>query len=77
MATQPAPAKVEPLTADLRRLHMTVSKRFMQKLEAARDARTGKRDGRGFSLTLALSLSDGEGRCRGYTLNRKCITSPS
>jgi len=32
MASQPAPAKVEPLSADLRRLHITVSKRFMQKL---------------------------------------------
>jgi hypothetical protein len=31
-------AVVEPLTADLRRLHVTVSKRFMEKLEAARDA---------------------------------------
>jgi hypothetical protein len=29
---------IEPLTADLRRLHVTVSKRFIQKLEAARDA---------------------------------------
>jgi hypothetical protein len=29
---------VEPLTADLRRLHLTVSKRFLEKLEAARDA---------------------------------------
>jgi hypothetical protein len=28
----------EPLTADLRRLHVTVSKRFMEKLETARDA---------------------------------------
>jgi hypothetical protein len=34
----PPPAKVEPLTADLRRLHLTVSKRFLEKLEAARDA---------------------------------------
>jgi hypothetical protein len=40
----PAPARAaprtaaEPLTADLRRLHVTVSKRFMEKLEAARDA---------------------------------------
>jgi hypothetical protein len=32
------PAVVEPLTADLRRYHLTVSKRFLQKLEAARDA---------------------------------------
>ncbi len=29
---------VEPLTADLRRMHVTVSKRFMEKLEAARAA---------------------------------------
>ena len=28
----------EPLTADLRRLHVTVSKRFTEKLDAARDA---------------------------------------
>ncbi len=34
----PAPSSVEPLTADLRRLHVTVSKRFVEKLEAARDA---------------------------------------
>ena len=38
----PAPAAprtvAEPLTADLRRLHVTVSKRFMEKLDAARDA---------------------------------------
>jgi hypothetical protein len=29
---------MEPLTADLRRLHITVSKRFVEKLDAARDA---------------------------------------
>src|SRR5512138_3644657 len=34
----PAPSSVEPLTADLRRLHVTVSKRFMDKVAAARDA---------------------------------------
>jgi hypothetical protein len=32
------PPVVEPLTADLRRYHLTVSKRFLAKLEAARDA---------------------------------------
>jgi 5-methylcytosine-specific restriction endonuclease McrA len=37
--TRAAPrSAAEPLTADLRRLHVTVSKRFMEKLEAARDA---------------------------------------
>jgi hypothetical protein len=38
-APTPAPrSDAQPLTADLRRLHVTVSKRFMKKLEAARDA---------------------------------------
>jgi len=40
-APTPAPAArpaVEPLTADLRRLHVTVSRRFLEKLEAAKDA---------------------------------------
>jgi hypothetical protein len=32
------PPAVEPLTADLRRYHLTVSKRFLAKLDAARDA---------------------------------------
>src|SRR5512145_2413692 len=39
----PAPVQAprsaaQPLTADLRRLHVTVSKRFLEKVEAARDA---------------------------------------
>jgi hypothetical protein len=34
----PPRAAVEPLTADLRRFHVTVSRRFMEKLEAARAA---------------------------------------
>jgi hypothetical protein len=39
LAPSPAPrSSTEPLTADLRRLHVTVSKRFTEKLEAARDA---------------------------------------
>jgi hypothetical protein len=41
--TSAAPAaaradEVEPLTADLRRYHLTVSRRFLEKLSAARDA---------------------------------------
>src|SRR5512133_2689828 len=32
------PPVVQPLTAELRRYHLTVSKRFLAKLEAARDA---------------------------------------
>ncbi|MFL5271495.1 MAG: HNH endonuclease, partial [Anaeromyxobacteraceae bacterium] len=44
-ASPPAPTvaavkrdEAEPLTADLRRLHVTVSRRFLEKLAAARDA---------------------------------------
>jgi hypothetical protein len=37
-SSEPKPATVDPLTADLRRLHLTVSKRFLDKLSAARDA---------------------------------------
>lgn len=37
-AAQPRPFEVVPLTADRSRLHFTVSKGFMKKLEAARDA---------------------------------------
>jgi hypothetical protein len=42
MATASAPSterreEAEPLTADLRRLHVTVSRRFLKKLDAARD----------------------------------------
>ena len=37
-AASPARTTTEPLTANLRRLHVTVSKRFLEKLEAARDA---------------------------------------
>jgi hypothetical protein len=35
--TAPARDDVEPLTADLRRLHVTVSRQFLKKLDAARD----------------------------------------
>lgn len=37
-STRAAPVSAEPLTADLSRLHMTVSRRFLAKLEAARAA---------------------------------------
>jgi 5-methylcytosine-specific restriction endonuclease McrA len=40
-----APAVIEPLTADLRRYHVTVSKRFLAKLEAARAALSHSKPG--------------------------------
>ena len=39
------PAVVDPLTADLRRYHVTVSKRFLAKLEAARAALSHSKPG--------------------------------
>jgi hypothetical protein len=41
----PEPEAIEPLTAELRRLHVTVSRRFLEKLEAARAARSHARPG--------------------------------
>ncbi|BDG05184.1 HNH endonuclease [Anaeromyxobacter oryzae] len=39
------PAEVVPLTADLRRFHLTVSDRFLKKLQAAKDALAHARPG--------------------------------
>jgi hypothetical protein len=50
LPTSPAPIPVrrdssQPLTGELSRLHITVSKRFLEKLEAARDALSHARPG--------------------------------
>jgi 5-methylcytosine-specific restriction endonuclease McrA len=45
LAVEVPASTVEPLTADLRRLHLTVSGRFLQKLKAARAARSHARPG--------------------------------
>ncbi|BDG03183.1 HNH endonuclease [Anaeromyxobacter oryzae] len=44
-APTPRPAEVVPLTADLRRFHLTVSDRFLEKLQAAKDALSHARPG--------------------------------
>jgi hypothetical protein len=56
LAAPPAPSTVEPLTADLRRLHVTVSKRFTQKLEAARDALSHSHPGADVETILEAGL---------------------
>jgi 5-methylcytosine-specific restriction endonuclease McrA len=53
---KPMPAKAEPLTADLRRLHMTVSKRFIEKLEAAKDALSHSHPGAEVEAILEAGL---------------------
>jgi 5-methylcytosine-specific restriction endonuclease McrA len=54
----PAPPRtaIEPLTADLRRLHVTVSKRFMEKLDAARDALSHSHPGADAEAILEAGL---------------------
>jgi hypothetical protein len=60
LATVAPPAtprsSAEPLTADLRRLHVTVSKRFMEKLEAARDALSHSHPGADAEAILEAGL---------------------
>jgi hypothetical protein len=45
-ASQASPARdeIEPLDAELRRLHVTVPRRLLERLQAARDARSHARD---------------------------------
>ena len=57
LAPAPVPrSSTEPLTADLRRLHVTVSKRFMEKLEAARDALSHSHPGADVEAILEAGL---------------------
>jgi 5-methylcytosine-specific restriction endonuclease McrA len=56
-APTPAPrSEAQPLTADLRRLHVTVSKRFMEKLEKARDALSHAHPGADVETILEAGL---------------------
>jgi len=53
----PAPRTVaEPLTAELRRLHVTVSTRFLEKLDAARDALSHSHPGADAEAILEAGL---------------------
>jgi 5-methylcytosine-specific restriction endonuclease McrA len=50
------PPAVDPLSADLRRLHVTVSRRFIEKLEAARAALSHSHPGAGAQEILEAGL---------------------
>ncbi|GEJ56829.1 HNH endonuclease [Anaeromyxobacter diazotrophicus] len=52
----PSPDEIEPLTAELRRLHFTVSKRFLAKLAAARDALSHSHPGASTEAVLEAGL---------------------
>ena len=57
LAPASAPSSsMEPLTADLRRLHVTVSKRFTEKLDAARDALSHSHPGADVEAILEAGL---------------------
>jgi hypothetical protein len=56
MARVPPRSAAEPLTADLRRLHVTVSMRFTKKLEAARDALSHSHPGADVEAILEAGL---------------------
>jgi hypothetical protein len=51
-----APMTLEPLTAELNRMHVTVSRRFLEKLEAARDALSHSHPGTGNEDILEAGL---------------------
>jgi hypothetical protein len=55
-AAQPPRTVAEPLTCDLRRLHVTVSKRFMEKLDSARDALSHSHPGADSEAILEAGL---------------------
>ena len=80
-AAQPAALDVEPLTADLRRLHLNVSKRLLAKLEAARDALSHSHPGASRDEILEVGLDlilDRAAKRRGLVKNpRKKAPTPA
>jgi hypothetical protein len=70
----------EPLSADLRRLHVTVSKRFMAKLEAARDALSHSHPGADAEAILEAGLDlliERASKRRGIVANPRTRNAPS
>jgi len=66
--------EIEPLDADLRRLHVTVPRRLLEKLEAARDARSHARPNASTAALLEEALDlllSREARRRGLTARRR------
>lgn len=71
---------VEPLTADLRRLHLTVSRRFLEKLESVRHARSHARPDATSETILEEALDlllDREARRRGHARRRRAEVRPT
>jgi 5-methylcytosine-specific restriction endonuclease McrA len=69
----------QPLTADAHRLHVTVSKRFLSKLEAARDALSHSHPGAAAEEILEAGLDlllERAARRRGLVKKPRTVTSP-
>jgi hypothetical protein len=70
----------EPLTADLRRLHVTVSKRFMEKLEAAKDGLSHSHPGADVEAILEAGLDaliDRAAKRRGIVKRPRAAAPPA
>ena len=77
----PPRTTAEPLTAELRRLHVTVSKRFMEKLDAARDAlsHSHSHPGADAEATLEVGLDlliERAAKRKGFSTRPKACTRP-
>jgi hypothetical protein len=73
-------AEVEPLTADLRRLHMTVSRQFLKKLDAARDGLSHCIPGTTAEQALEAALDlllEKQARARGQVKKPLTVAAPA
>jgi hypothetical protein len=71
---------IEPLTADLRRLHLTVSKDFLDKLEAARNALSHSHPGASRDEIIEVGLMlilERAAKRRGFVKNPRKNAAPS
>ncbi len=74
------PDRIVPLTADLRRLHLTVSKRLLDKLDAARDALSHSHPGASVAEILETALDlvlERHAKRRGIVKKPRAVPPPS
>ncbi len=77
---KPPRSEVVPLTADLRRLHLTVPRRLLEKLEAARDALSHAMPGASIEDVLEKGLDlilERQAKRRGLTERPLAVPRPS
>ena len=75
----PPPTSVQPLTAEAHRLHVTVSKRFLEKLEVAREALSHSHQGADAEAILEAGLDlliERAARKKGLSTRPKACTRP-